>query len=986
MEGRIVIAARICLLAGALLLAIALSAGTATAAPTITEYSTGLAGNAAPLGISAPVGGSLWFTQSEGTPAIDSIGSTGAIASHATGATFNPLQIAAGPEGDLWFTEYGSVALLGLLTLELESSVDSFNPANGTLKLHELPGESEPEGVATGHEGDIWVAETGSKKLGRIVPASGALSEFSLPGGSGEPQEIVAGDEGDLWFTESQPSAIGRFDPVTKAFTTFTSGLTSGSNPRGIALGPEGDLWFTEAVNSGRIGRITPSGTITEFSSGLKQGTPEDIVTASDGNLYFTESNSNGAIASITPAGAITEYTTGLTSKSEPAGIASGPEGNVWFVERASSKVGRLTVPPSATTLSAEAVSPVAERLGASVGTNAQSSEYFFQYGLTSSYESSSTQTSDAAAASPGNVSQTISGLQPGTAYHYRVVASNASGATDGLDLTFTTALEPTASVAAASALSATGATLHGAVNPEGLPTADYFEYGLTAEYGETAPDPQQSAGAGSSSVNVSTALSGLQAGTNYHYRLVATDCGGCLAGTVYSADETFTTTRAPAVEATAAEAVGLNAATIGGTVDSEELTTTYHFEWGPNEAYGSSAPSPEETIGAGAGSQSVTLQLTGLQPGTIYHYRVVASNSSGTSESSDMSFETASPPTATATQASSLTSTDATLNGAVNPGGLPTTYEFEWGPNATYGSSVPSQSAGPEAGDEIVSAQLSELEPGTTYHYRVIASDCGGCEAGTAYSTDATFTTAQQPVEPPSEQLSEPQTSSEASLDPLQTLGESPLELEDPPTGTLFSSPPPAPQIGVRATVQTESGTVGVRNSAGRFVPLGTEGSVPIGTAIDASHGTLEIVTALGDGKVQAAKVWGGVFVVHQSASGSGMTSFTLAGKAPRCGHAAHADAPPKLEDGAVAVSAIASAAKRKTRKRDELWAHDKDGKYSTHGANSVATVLGTTWGTIETCAGTVTSVLHGRVSVRNLHTHRAVVVSAGHHYLARR
>jgi hypothetical protein len=81
---------------------------------------------------------------------------------------------------------------------------------------------------------------------------------------------------------------------------------------------------------------------------------------------------------------------------------------------------------------------------------------------------------------------------------------------------------------------------------------------------------------------------------------------------------------------------------------------------------------------------------------------------------------------------------------------------------------------------------------------------------------------------------------------------------------------------------------------------------------------------------------------------------------------------------------SAVARAAKAPA-KGNTLWAKDKRGRYRTHGRNSVAVVRGTEWTTTETCAGTVTRVIHGAVSVRDKRTGRSVLVKAGHAYTAR-
>ncbi len=98
-------------------------------------------------------------------------------------------------------------------------------------------------------------------------------------------------------------------------------------------------------------------------------------------------------------------------------------------------------------------------------------------------------------------------------------------------------------------------------------------------------------------------------------------------------------------------------------------------------------------------------------------------------------------PPTVTTDPASSITSTFATLNGRVNPNGLSATYYFEYGTDTNYGSTTPSTDAGSGTSDVSVSANLTGLSAGTTYHFRIVATN----SVGTSYGSDATFTTASE-------------------------------------------------------------------------------------------------------------------------------------------------------------------------------------------------------------------------------------------------
>src|SRR5262249_7794479 len=117
----------------------------------------------------------------------------------------------------------------------------------------------------------------------------------------------------------------------------------AGSHPPAITAGPDGNLWFTE--KTGKVGRITTAGVITEFPLSFS-GAAADIVAGPDGALWFAEFDAN-KIGRITTAGAITEFFI-PTAKSGPLGIPAGPDGSLWFTEEYANQIGRVK-PPGAT-------------------------------------------------------------------------------------------------------------------------------------------------------------------------------------------------------------------------------------------------------------------------------------------------------------------------------------------------------------------------------------------------------------------------------------------------------------------------------------------------------------------------------------------------------------------------------------------------------------------------------------------------------------
>ncbi|MCP4350087.1 MAG: hypothetical protein GY795_31795 [Desulfobacterales bacterium] len=195
-----------------------------------------------------------------------------------------------------------------------------------------------------------------------------------------------------------------------------------------------------------------------------------------------------------------------------------------------------------------------------------------------------------------------------------------------------------------------------------------------------------------------------------------------------------------PTVETDSAGSITTSSAILHGTVNPNGDSTTFYFEYGPSASYGHSSDS--DSAGSGTISVSKNASITGLSASTIYHYRIVASNTGGTTYGDDQTFitegTTVSKPSVTTGSASSVTSGSATLNGTVNPNGDSTTYHFEYGYSTSYGHSTTSTSAGSGAGSVSKNASITGLSASTTYHYRIVATS----EGGTTYGSDRTFTT----------------------------------------------------------------------------------------------------------------------------------------------------------------------------------------------------------------------------------------------------
>lgn len=255
----------------------------------------------------------------------------------------SPRDIAVGPDGNIWFTEIAGDQI-GRITKD------------GAYTEFPVPTpNSDPHGIAVGPDGNIWFTELGANQIGRIT-MEGEVSEFPLPTANGGPHGIAEGSDGNLWFTEIGGDKIGRI--TTKGvFTEFplpTAGqpgsrgtcgpATSVSQPLDITPGPDRNLWFTEC-NSGRIGRITTEGEITEFSLPTANSQPHGIVAGPDHNIWFAESATNTIVA-INTAGAVVTEVSVPTANSSPQAIAVGPDRKLWFTEFGANQIASISLTP----------------------------------------------------------------------------------------------------------------------------------------------------------------------------------------------------------------------------------------------------------------------------------------------------------------------------------------------------------------------------------------------------------------------------------------------------------------------------------------------------------------------------------------------------------------------------------------------------------------------------------------------------------------
>ena len=312
--------------------------------------------------------------------------------------------------------------------------------------------------------------------------------------------------------------------------------------------------------------------------------------------------------------------------------------------------------------------------------------------------------------------------------------------------------------------ISASSASFHGSVNPNGLFTTYWFEYGIGNFVNQTS---SFSAGSGASFISGTYIASGLSSNTTYSFRIVASNSAGIQRGNT----QTFTTLSVAAVtppppsaptpvlpSAVTSDAINITSSsvTFRGSVDPNSFTTTYWFEYGiGNFTHQTSSSS----AGSGTHFVSVVDSVSGLSPNTTYSFRIVASNSAGIQRGNTQTFTTLSvaavtpppppPPSAptpvrrapdvTISHVDHITEDSVVFRGHVNPNNDRTTYWFEYG---TWSGNLHLQSPrwtiNAFVGNTAVSAFQHNLSPNTTYYYRLVAHNSHGI----ARSSILSFTT----------------------------------------------------------------------------------------------------------------------------------------------------------------------------------------------------------------------------------------------------
>jgi DNA-binding beta-propeller fold protein YncE len=397
--------------------------------------------------------------------------------------------------------------------------------------------------------GEVYVVDAPAKTVYKYIgPGKAKEGEPGVPaqiGAGASPLALaraaaVAVDpaNGDIYVSDSTNGVIDIYEPSGAFLTQFATG----SEPGGLAFDGSGSDLYVYAEGAGRVEEYDASGQPVDQTAGPHEG--ENIVDDSETPLAMSvnpvtddvyvfqrEDQTVAAFAStgapLTPAG----FSTGFYYA-----LGLGVDGSTGAVDVSNLFSGTVEVfeeviPPAVSTGTASHVSETSATLEGTVDPEgAAVSSCEFEYGRSTAYGDSAPCVPSTASIGSGTepvpVHAEVSGLEPRAIYHFRLVAGNASTASQGADQTFG---PPIVEGESFSEVYVTSAWLSAQVNTEGRAGDYWFEYGTSTTYGTSSP--HESIPAGGGSVEAAAHLSGLETGATYHARVVVADPDGTTQG-----------------------------------------------------------------------------------------------------------------------------------------------------------------------------------------------------------------------------------------------------------------------------------------------------------------------------------------------------------------------------------------------------------------------------------------------------------------------
>ena len=338
-----------------------MGAAGATAAPgDVSEI--GLAAGSTPRDVAEGPDGNMWVTGGASNT-IAKVTMAGAVTAYALplpANVSNPWSIAAGPDGNMWFT-LRSGGKIGRIT------------TSGAVSLIDLPDASmQPQDITAGPGNSMWFTELGGR-IGRVTMA-GVVSMFTVPWANSQPHSIAAGPASvdGLYFTDSGADRVGFV--VSDGAIYPNQVLIADSAPSGI-VNVDDAMWFV-MPGTNKLAKILQRDALLETSL---VGGPTAIANGV-GNTMWISLSARNSVAKYSIQGApLAEYP--LTSpNSLPAGLAEGPDTNVWVAQTNAGKIARVLSGQVPVATSAPSITPAT---GVKAGTTVTATEGTWDYAPT---------------------------------------------------------------------------------------------------------------------------------------------------------------------------------------------------------------------------------------------------------------------------------------------------------------------------------------------------------------------------------------------------------------------------------------------------------------------------------------------------------------------------------------------------------------------------------------------------------------------------
>ncbi len=578
------------------------------------------------------------------TPSIPFNASAATVQTALEGLTHNPGEpgldpgdvTVSGPAGGPWSIEFtGAQADTDFPQFHVASSTLSGGPATATV-LTTQPGANF----------EVCIPDDGDQC--RAGQAGSSPGQF----GFGSPQGVALDSAGDVYVVDTgRPSnqRVQKFSPSGQFLLMFGKGVNSGSsgNPEICTnAGPPTDVCGPggTGAGAGQFGEWPAVGDYIAIAGHGTETTADDDVYVGDQNR-IQRFDANGAYQSQFPVPATVQ---GLDT--DAAGDLYAIYGGVIH------KLSPLGSPLSPETFEIPKLNPSENPQTAAVAVDVAG--HIYAFGPTTSPFTGQTRNPVFEFDPTGNVVNEFgkaeftsstglaTNLCPGSAAPGDIYVANAANPEVDHEKSFLRAYgtDPIgcfkAHTLGATEVAETSATLNGTVNPSGVLSAECrFQYGTSTQYANTAPCAESPAqiGAGGEPVPVHAAIAGLAAGTVYHFRLRAQIKGQTETGP----DLTFKTIGPPVISDDHTVAATDTEASLKASINPEGLPTAFRVQYTTTDFLNCGLPAnpsclvgPQAAVGSDRNPHPASAALHNLLPGTSYRWRILATNSSGTTES----------------------------------------------------------------------------------------------------------------------------------------------------------------------------------------------------------------------------------------------------------------------------------------------------------------------------------------------------------------